>query len=143
MKKVLIIAYHTPPDPGIGALRPLGLGSYLPEFGWEPQFLTAKMESDGRDELKQKFKVHEALPFDMLHFLRHPFSKGVTTDAARFATPQLTAKENEPSGFKALKHRLKSSTAFPDRHNGWWIRTRKMAREIVKREGIDLSLIHI
>jgi glycosyltransferase involved in cell wall biosynthesis len=40
--RVLIIAYHFPPDAAVGALRPLKFAKYLPEFGWDPYILTVK-----------------------------------------------------------------------------------------------------
>ena len=41
-KKILIIAYHFPPDAAVGALRPQKFAKYLPEFGWNPYVLTIK-----------------------------------------------------------------------------------------------------
>ena len=43
MKKVLIITYNFPPSPAIGSVRLGGLAKYLPEFGWEPIFLTPEL----------------------------------------------------------------------------------------------------
>jgi glycosyltransferase involved in cell wall biosynthesis len=40
MKKVLIIAYHFPPDAEVGGLRPLKFAKYLPLYGWEPLILS-------------------------------------------------------------------------------------------------------
>ena len=36
MKRMLIVAYHFPPDAAIGAVKPAKFAKYLPEFGWEP-----------------------------------------------------------------------------------------------------------
>ena len=41
-RRILIVAYHFPPDAAVGALRPLKFAKYLPEFGWEPYILTVK-----------------------------------------------------------------------------------------------------
>jgi SAM-dependent methyltransferase len=46
MKRVLLVAYHFPPDNEIGAIRPRGLYRYLPEFGWEVLVLTPKKKRD-------------------------------------------------------------------------------------------------
>lgn len=43
LKRVLIITYQFPPNPSVASVRPAGLVRYLPEFGWEPVVLTAKM----------------------------------------------------------------------------------------------------
>lgn len=39
---ILMIAYFFPPIGGSGALRPMKLAKYLPEFGWLPVILSAK-----------------------------------------------------------------------------------------------------
>ena len=39
-RRVLVIAYHYPPEPTSGALRMARLAKYLPEFGWDPVVLT-------------------------------------------------------------------------------------------------------
>jgi glycosyltransferase involved in cell wall biosynthesis len=41
-KKMLIVAYHFPPDAAVGSLRPQKFVKYLPEFGWQPYVLTIK-----------------------------------------------------------------------------------------------------
>jgi glycosyltransferase involved in cell wall biosynthesis len=40
LKKILLIAYHFPPDGAVGAVRPLKFAKYLPQYGWEPYVLT-------------------------------------------------------------------------------------------------------
>jgi len=42
VSKILIVAYHFPPDASVGALRPAKFAKYLPEFGWAPIVLTVK-----------------------------------------------------------------------------------------------------
>lgn len=43
-KRILIIAYHFPPDAAVGALRPLKFVKYLPHYDWEPYVLTVRPE---------------------------------------------------------------------------------------------------
>src|SRR6266487_2749394 len=47
MKKVLVVAYHYPPSPAVGANRPAKFVRYLPEFGWHPLVLTIAAQTDG------------------------------------------------------------------------------------------------
>ena len=42
MPRVLIVAYHFPPDAEVGAVRPYQIARYLPEFGIEPWVLTVE-----------------------------------------------------------------------------------------------------
>jgi glycosyltransferase involved in cell wall biosynthesis len=41
-QRLLIVAYHFPPDAAVGGLRPLKFAKYLPLYGWEPHVLTVK-----------------------------------------------------------------------------------------------------
>ena len=45
MRRLLVVAYHFPPEPAAGALRPGYLASYLPDFGWEVTVLTRVPQS--------------------------------------------------------------------------------------------------
>ena len=51
-RKVLIVAYHFPPEPTSGAQRTGYLAKYLPEFGWEPTVLTRRVEPPERGEAR-------------------------------------------------------------------------------------------
>lgn len=42
MKKVLIVTYYAPPVGMSGVMRVTKLAKFLPEFGWQPVFLTVK-----------------------------------------------------------------------------------------------------
>ena len=113
LRNVLIVAYHSPPDPRIGALRPVGLVKYFRQFGWEPHLLTAAMGGAGREQLKQDYSVFEVPPFDMMLFLRHPMSAGVTADEVRYQTPRLTASIRSKE--KLSQSRSKSSSSITTR----------------------------
>jgi glycosyltransferase involved in cell wall biosynthesis len=53
-KKVLMIAFHFPPNPSIGVQRTFKTAEYLPEFGWEPIILTAKPTAYDTTESSQE-----------------------------------------------------------------------------------------
>ncbi|MGC8832835.1 MAG: glycosyltransferase family 4 protein [Armatimonadota bacterium] len=40
MKKVLMVAYHYPPDPAVGGVRTARFARYLPQCGWAPIVVT-------------------------------------------------------------------------------------------------------
>jgi len=56
MKKVLMIAFHYPPEgSSSGVLRTLKFSKYLPEFGWQPYILTLKEDIyESRDDILYK-----------------------------------------------------------------------------------------
>jgi len=43
MRRLLLIAYHFPPDPAVGSRRPGFLADFLPEFGWDVTVLTRRI----------------------------------------------------------------------------------------------------
>jgi len=45
-KTVAVVAYHYPPEPVIGSARPARFTKYLPQFGWDPQVVTAADSSE-------------------------------------------------------------------------------------------------
>ena len=71
MKKVLIIAYSFPPLGIVGALRPFKFAKYLPDFGWEPVILSAKIgkhikeiDESLLDQLKPCVKIHRVFSIE-------------------------------------------------------------------------------
>ena len=69
MRRILIIAYHFPPDAAVGALRPLKFAKYLPQFGWEPWVLTVRpeyYESLDRSRLDEVTYLSKVFPTRML-----------------------------------------------------------------------------
>ena len=81
-----MIAYYFPPIGGAGALRPLKLAKFLPEFGWEPVILTVKnsewyyaCDPGLLDELPPRTRIHRSVMvssawmYRLLNPLRVPF----------------------------------------------------------------------
>jgi len=68
-RRVLMVAFHFPPLSGTSGIeRTLRFARYLPEFGWEPEVLTAHPRAydpigDTRD-VPERLVVHRALAFD-------------------------------------------------------------------------------
>lgn len=44
-KRLLLLAYHFPPDTSIGAVRPTHFCRHLPSLGWEPHVITAAAQT--------------------------------------------------------------------------------------------------
>lgn len=49
MKRLLLVAYHFPPEPAAGALRPGYLARYLAAYGWDVTVLTRPLGDPGFD----------------------------------------------------------------------------------------------
>ena len=95
--RVLIIAYHFPPEPTSGALRPGYLAKYLPEFDWDPTVLTRPAPSDGGSTGDV---IRAGRPFAM---------QGVAFEIGAVPAPIL----------KFIKAAARQIVYFPDRAAGW------------------------
>jgi glycosyltransferase involved in cell wall biosynthesis len=46
LRSILLIAFHFPPEPLPGAMRPSRFFRYLPEFGYEPEVITGAVQTE-------------------------------------------------------------------------------------------------
>lgn len=109
MKRVLMVAFHYPPQAGSsGVQRTLKFSQYLPQFGWEPTVLTAHPRAyprviNGWNPNEDVCKVFRAFALDSSRHL-------------------------------AVKGRYLQATALPDRWASWWLGAvplgLKLAREL-------------
>lgn len=109
MKRVLMVAYHFPPQSGSsGVQRTLRFSEYLPEFGWEPVILTAsrrayeRMDRAGDDPPH----VHRAFALDSARHL-------------------------------GVRGRYLRATALPDRWASWWLGAVPLGLRLARRYGVD------
>lgn len=107
MRRVLIVAYHFPPEPAVGSLRPGYLARYLPEFGWEPIVLTRAL---GRPD-------HIACPILTAPVLGERFERTLRGTAAD--RPASESAESKTSMLRQLLRWGKHVVSFPDRAAGW------------------------
>jgi glycosyltransferase involved in cell wall biosynthesis len=121
-KRVLLVAYHFPPEPAAGALRPSFLARYLPRFGWEATVLTngaARNDGDGGTIV--------AAP-DLFERLLRPRAALDGTAAAASAAPGTA---------QWAKELAKSLLLFPDRAAGWIPAAIARALAITRRHRFD------
>jgi glycosyltransferase involved in cell wall biosynthesis len=121
-KRVLIIAYHFPPNASSGTFRTLKFVKYLPQFGWDPIVLTVEPH-------------HEHIePMDPS--LVHQVPQGVPVIRTYAWSPQKLRKRNNPTPpaqvtdeahncaqFSWIKRLIKLAllfVQFPDRCSGWY-----------------------
>ena len=97
VKRVLMIAFHFPPMRGSsGIQRTLKFARYLPQFGWQPQVVSAHPRayaSTGQDQMGE-------IAADM------PVNRAFALDTSRHL---------------ALKGRYLGPMALPDRWSSWWL----------------------
>ncbi|RJG07064.1 glycosyltransferase [Noviherbaspirillum cavernae] len=97
VKRVLMIAYHYPPQHGSsGIQRTLKFSRYLPEFGWDPVVLSARpaaypsVSNDQLVEIPSSVHVHRAFALDASRHL-------------------------------SIRGRYLRAMALPDRWSSWWL----------------------
>src|SRR2546425_39693 len=115
MRRILIIAYHFPPDAAVGALRPLKFAKYLPQFGWEPWVLTVRpeyYESLDRSRLDEVRYPSKVFPTRMLP---HPNALYKSVKASCYT---VTGRRQE------FSRKLIEADVHPDSH-GWLGKIRK------------------
>ena len=99
-RRVLVLAYHYPPEPASGALRMAYLAKYLPKFGWHPTVLTRRMPPGMVDGATNVVRVGRAFG---MQAGRAPLEVGVLPS----------------STLKMLKDRAREIVFFPDRAASW------------------------
>lgn len=126
MRKLLVVAYYTPPLGMSGVMRVTKLCKFLPEAGWEPLVLTVKPPAYYHydpallDDLAgaRLFRTESADPARLLNRLRPARSR---------LRPVAARGPGRGSGF--LNHLL-----FPDAKAGWVRYAVRAGRRIIEQE---------
>jgi glycosyltransferase involved in cell wall biosynthesis len=126
VKKVLIISYFFPPRPGVASLRLGGLAKYLPEFGWEPTIITAKLPSHS----DPRFHVIETKDSDIL--IEWKRRLGFSTD--KTFREQLGQSEKKDTVIDFFLNCAKEILAYPDYNKGWYKYAMPVARELLENK---------
>ncbi len=135
MKRLLMVAYHFPPDEGVGRMRTLKFCKYLRQFGWQPVVLTHEpklhMGPDPHGEIPPETEVHR-IGLDRFHPWLVKTAAELRSAASR--TKHLlkkgSAQEKHPesrgtSGLDILARGstlsllLRTLTYWPDRQSTW------------------------
>lgn len=149
MKKILIIAYHFPPDSQVGGIRPAKFAKYLPEFGWEPHILTIKdkyIEETDSSRLKEIESVRitrtSVFPrlMDLLLYIKRLFITPKPDQSLHFSQSDSDSPEAEQERDSLLKRSLNSLLESPDKQFGWFIPAVWAGLKIIRKEKIDVIL---
>jgi len=136
-KKVLMIAYISPPMGGVGSMRIAKFVKYLPNYGWSPVILTvAEGESSTPDyslygEIKDKAKIYRTRSIDI------PL---IYKKFRRQKTPHEPIHDRviDPKGFLSkAKQLLDDLFLIPDSRNGWIPFGVCKGLEVLRKENID------
>lgn len=128
MRRVLLIAYHFPPEPAAGALRPGYLASYLPEFGWDVTVLTRPLEGDHKQATGANILT--------ANVLGQSFERSV-----RGALPSENgARNGTVSPLRRALRWVKRTALFPDPAAGWLLPAIARGRAAMRVKPFDAVL---
>jgi glycosyltransferase involved in cell wall biosynthesis len=154
-KKVLLIAYHFPPDASVGAIRPAKFAKYLERFGWDVIALTIRREHIPATDAGRMRDVQH-IPIERTRVW--PSISQLTLKARDALIRQLSASRSSPRPESASdlndtcspggpgrtrKLLAKHFDAFfeiPDKQVGWLAPAVLKACRLVRRHGIQSIL---
>lgn len=125
MKKLLLVAYYTPPLGMSGVMRVTKLAKYLPRFGWEPLVLTVRRIAYYHydEELARDWK-------DIRVF------RAASLDPARLRYLLMPGRPLSQVG-AGRTSRLANILCFPDAKAGWFPFARRLGRKLIQEERPD------
>lgn len=129
MRHLLLVAYHFPPEPAAGALRPKFLATHLPEFGWDVTVLTRPYPTRETHALGYRVVTAPVLGESMERSLRGAL--GLESAAAKARRPSLLRR--------ALRWG-REALFFPDRTAGWLPAAIRTALAVSRRDRFDAVL---
>lgn len=132
MKRVLIVAYHFPPDPSIGSLRMKGLAKYLPDFGWEPVILTKKLS----EKPNMQINIVET-PFEE-HDILNSFKRKIGLNPETPIKSSISNKGvNRSLLYSVSRFFMLEFIAYPDIHKNWYSYAYKDGSDLLNNQKID------
>jgi len=144
--KVLIVAYHFPPDAEVGAVRPYQIARLLPEFGIEPWVLTVEPAFAERPDAGV---VAHGVPEDRIirtsvNTTGFDLVTGLWRAGKRLgarANPRIAAEERSDFAPAAGARELaRYVLAHPDPKIGWLRPAVRAAAEVARRAPFDAIL---
>lgn len=148
-RRVLLVTYHFPPDPEVGALRGEKFMKYLPEFGWGPHVLTVApryygMAAGPVGTATAGIERTALWPSPRAAYLalRRLGPRGRAPDGGRPAVeaddPSFEDKDVATPGVRArLRRTVMSLLWWPDDAIGWWAPAVAAGRRVIRRHRFD------
>ncbi len=132
-KKVLIVAYAFPPRNASGSVRPMGLAKYLPQFGWEPLILTARLPGPPPEEVK----VLETDYVDILSKVKALIGYRPEVGIQKQLGLSPGKNGNNSSSLSRLISSVKATISFPDEQVGWFKFAVEEGKRLLAKDDID------
>lgn len=145
--KVLVVAYHFPPDADVGAIRPQKFVKYLPQFGWEPHVLTIREKFFDRIDRGRLADV-EGIDIVRTDFWRTPLRfyfdtrdqfRKIKSPGSPVQVPgtETSARQGDGESLKArLKQYLWELSILPDEQMFWLLPAVASGYRLARRERV-------
>ena len=137
-KKVLFLSYYFPPAGGSAVQRCLKFTKYLPEYGWQPHVLTARVQDVFvRDDslmhqIPEQVKVVRTPAPDLYGIYSGRGKRAVDLGAIS------TSKAGKGSWIQRLALWVRRTLFIPDARIGWLPFAFFRGLEIIRKEKIDI-----
>lgn len=142
-KKVLVVTYRFPPQQSPGAVRFMGLGKYLPEFGWTPVFLTPALPGEPKGDYNV---VETVLPKRRTELVKEKIGlapkdsfqeqmRGQLGDTSDDPGPVNSNRSIDPVGW--VSRNAKSIITYPDNLVTWKPYATEAGKEVLRTQDID------
>ncbi len=134
MKKVLIITRHFPPERSVAMLRLRGLGKYLPEFGWEPVFLTPMLPG----QPDKRFRVIQT-PYsgDIIKRLKKRLGFDPNRRVQEIVGVPFSQREGGRTFTNKVETYLRGIIFYPSKRRGWCPMAIKAGTKLLGEEKFD------
>jgi glycosyltransferase involved in cell wall biosynthesis len=149
VKKVLIVAYHFPPDAEVGAVRPYQIARYLPEFGIEPWVLTVEpafaerpnpgLVARGVPEDRIIRTSVDTTTYDLVSGLWRT-SKRLTARSMAGGAFNGAVDNGGPPGAAGPRELVRFVLSHPDEKIGWLRPAVRAAAQTIRRQPFDAIL---
>ncbi len=134
MKKVLIISYYCPPRKGIASMRIKGLLKYLPEYGWEPTVLTAKLTCTP----KEYNIIETEYPGDISEIIKKKIGFNKDKGFQEQLGIPIQIREGKQSFTGKIINKIKELTCFPDEQKLWFKYAVAAGENLLKNNNFDI-----
>lgn len=143
-RSILVVAYHFPPSPAIGGMRPATFVKHFAAFGWDPAVVTIGVKyleaaDAGRLDGLDGIPIVRTVLFPTLRDFYLQLKRAALLVTGRKPVvgppPALPAKDRESAGQRLKRYLVSLFLTLPDTETGWIIPgTVRVLAEMRKRK---------
>jgi len=149
-KRLLLVSYHFPPSPAVGALRWAGLTRHLSALGWDVRVISGFEPVPGEVPaygLENRSTPRSRLLSDRYQSLKRRLASGLPSerDGGERESDDATTEnsgsgEGEMGSLRRLVRRMGVLLTWPDEGRGWILRAAMRVRTSTREYNPDLIL---